>query len=280
MYVRSHDYDLYCDQQTLTQIVNKDLSLRRLCEYAAEDQIRSYLVQRYDFSPQYGEFTDTTIYSNTTTYKARNRVYLDGPLFIGGSTYSVNVLVLWTDGNIYIKNANVSGYTNQNPTNTAYWDLLGVQYDLFFITFPQNPWRFDLQYEIGQQIWYKDKVYTAQLLSKNVAPDSTFGANYWGTGTPYSVPAGTYPTNTAYWNSGDNRNNYLLQIYICIVIYNMMYKIAPRNIPQPRIDSYKDSVDWLKNAGAGMVTAELPLLTPEQGSSIRWGSVQKKDNIY
>lgn len=279
MYTRSHDYVLYCDQQTLAQIVEKDLSLKRLCEYAAEDQIRSYLSQRYDFKKPYGEFTDTAVFDISLTYKGNNRVYLDGVEFTVGA-YDADSFVYYTDGNVYIKNSNTSGYTNQFPTDTDYWALVGPRYELYYITLPALAWDYNATYLIGQQIWYKDKVYTAAIQSKNTSPDSEFGSNYWGTGTPYSVAAGTLPTDATKWTNGDNRNNYLLQLYIGIVIYNMFMKAAPKNIPQPRVDSYKQTIQWLIDAGAGLVTAELPLLVPEQGSSLRWGSVSQSNNIY
>lgn len=279
MYTRAQDYVLYCDAQTLTQIVDKDLSLKRLCEYAAEDQIRSYLSQRYDFKKPYGEFTDTNIYSNTTTYKGNDRVYLDGTVWVSG-TYSTNNIVLYSNGNVYLKNSNTVSYVAQIPTDTNYWTLLGVQFDLFFITLPADPWDYTRQYNIGDQIWFRDNIFTAGIQSKNIAPNSQYGINYWGAGIPYSVIAGTLPTDTTKWTNGDNRNNYLLQLYIAIVIYNMMLKAAPKNIPQPRTDAYDQCLAWLKDAGAGLVTAELPELAPEQGSSLRWGSIPLSNNIY
>ncbi len=57
-------------------------------------------------------------------------------------------------------------------------------------------------------------------------------------------------------------------------------KIAPKNIQQTRKDQYEMAVDWLEQAAAGLVTADLPLIVPEQGSSIRWGSILKTDNLY
>lgn len=276
MYTRAKDYELYCDAQTLTQIVNADLSLKRLCEYSAEDQIRSYLVQRYDFSKPYGEFTDTDVWSYTTIYKANNRVYLDASAYSASATYALHALTLQS-GSVYICSTAI---TIAEAFTPAHWTLLGAQYDLFYITPPATPWDFQKTYNPGDQIYYKDKTYTAAIQSKNIAPDSQYGVNYWGTGTSYSVVAGTLPTDTTKWTAGDNRNNYLLQIYINIVVYNMFMKIAPRNIQQTRTDQYKMAIDWLEKAGSGTVTAELPLLVPEQGSSIRWGSIPKTENIY
>jgi hypothetical protein len=276
MYTRPHDYKLYCDTQTLTQIVNYDLSLKRLCEYSAEDQIKSYLTQRYDFGKPYGEFTDTDTWSPVTIYKANNRVYLDADAYSITSTYALGDLVLQS-GNVYIC---ITAILIGEAFNIAKWTLLGTQYDLFYVTLPYDGWNFQKAYLAGDQIWYRDKTYTCAIPSTNIAPDSTYGSNYWGTGTTYTVTAGTLPTDDTKWTEGDNRNNYLLQLYITIVVYNMFMKVAPANIPKTRIEQYNIAIDWLKDAGKGLVTAELPLLVPEQGSSIRWGSEAKNTNIY
>ncbi len=60
----------------------------------------------------------------------------------------------------------------------------------------------------------------------------------------------------------------------------MFMKIAPKNIQQTRKDQYEMAIDWLEKAGSGKVTADLPLIVPDQGSSIRWGSITKTDNLY
>lgn len=276
MYTRPHDYKLYCDTTTLTQVVNADLSLKRLCEYSVEDQIKSYLSQRYNFNKPYGEFTDTDTYSNVTIYGANDRVYLDATAYSAASLYAVGDLVLQA-GNVY---RNLTAILVGEAFTVGKWTLIGTQYDLFFVTEPEEAWDFQKTYLAGDEIYYKDKTYTAAVMSINIAPDSTYGSTYWGTGTAYTVAAGTLPTDTTKWTAGDNRNNYLLQIYITIVVYNMFMKVAPKNIQQTRKDQYEMAIDWLEKAGAGTVTANLPLVVPEQGSSIRWGSIAKTDNLY
>lgn len=276
MYTRAHDYKLYCDTTTLTQVVNYDLSLKRLCEYAAEDQIKSYLKQRYDFNKPYGEFTDTNTWSNVTIYKANHRVYLDATAYSAASTYALGVQVLQA-GNVYICTIAI---ILPEAFTLSKWTLLGEQYDLFYVTSPQDPWDYQKDYVAGDVIYYKDKTYTASITSLNVPPDSLYGANYWGAGTSYALTAGILPTDTTKWTAGDNRNNYLLQLYIQIVVYNMFMKIAPKNIQQTRKDQYEMAIDWLEKAGKGLVTADLPLLVTERGSAIRWGSILKTDNLY
>jgi hypothetical protein len=276
MYTRPQDYKLYCDTVTLAQVVNVDLGLKRLCEYSVEDQIKSYLSQRYNFAKPYGEFTDTDTWAYATTYRANNRVYLDATAYSATATYALNALTLQA-GNVYIC---ITAITVAEAFTIAKWTLLGTQYDLFYVTEPESPWDYQYNYIAGDQIYYKDKTYTANISSTGIAPDSYYGSNYWGTGTSYTVTAGTLPNNTTYWTAGDNRNNYLLQIYITIVVYNMFMKVAPKNIQQTRKDQYEMAIDWLEKAGSGQVTADLPMIVPNQGSSIRWGSIAKNDNIY
>jgi hypothetical protein len=40
------------------------------------------------------------------------------------------------------------------------------------------------------------------------------------------------------------------------------------------------AIGWLKKVASGDVTAELPVIIPEQGVSIRYGSVTKNTNTY
>ncbi len=163
MYTRPHDYKLYCDTTTLTQVVNADLSLKRLCEYAVEDQIKSYLSQRFNFSKPYGEFTDTVVWDVTTIYKANNRVYLDATAYSASSTYDLDDLIL-KDGNVYICITAVEEVvtivddeevTTIEAFTPAHWTLLGEQYDLFFVTPPEEAWDYQKNYLVGNEVYYK-----------------------------------------------------------------------------------------------------------------------------
>ena len=276
MYLIDRDFVLYCDSQTLTQVINVDTALRRMCEYAGQDQIKSYLAQRYDLENVYGEFTDTPTYSNTVTYKGNNRVYLDGDAYNIATAYVLNDIVL-DSGSIYLC---IQAGTGQAVTDTNYWTLLGAQYDFFYITLPSDPFNFRKAYIAGDTIWYKDKQYTCILANTNQVPDSQYGANFWGSGVTYTVTAGTLPTDSTKWTNNDNRNNFLVQMLVEIITFNMFKKVAPRNIQQLRIDNYHMAIEWLEKAGSGLVSANLPLIIAEQGSSIRWGSTQKTDNLY
>ena len=115
----------------------------------------------------------------------------------------------------------------------------------------------------------------------NVFPDDPVnGATYWGTGTAYSVPAGTLTTNTTYWTFGDNRNQSLVQVVTDISLYHLHSRIAPVNIPELRAARYRAAIDLLKMASEGDITFDLTLLQPRQGARIRFGSNIKNSNSY
>lgn len=68
----------------------------------------------------------------------------------------------------------------------------------------------------------------------------------------------------------------------------MHSRINPRNVPELRAVRYDGmnalqtggAIGWLKKVASGDVTADLPVIIPEQGVSIRYGSVTKNTNTY
>lgn len=81
------------------------------------------------------------------------------------------------------------------------------------------------------------------------------------------------------FKKGDSRSQQLVSAMIDISLYHIHSRIAPRNIPDLRVKRYDDAIKWLKDANAGTVTPNLPLLQPYK-SRIRWGSNTKSNNIY
>ena len=106
------------------------------------------------------------------------------------------------------------------------------------------------------------------------------GVTYWGTGTAYTVPAGTLPTNATYWTAGDNRTQAILMCVIDVCLYHVHSRIAPRNIPDLRRDRYVNAVDMLRAYARGEMTAKLPLIQPKSGARIRFGGPIKNINSY
>ena len=83
-----------------------------------------------------------------------------------------------------------------------------------------------------------------------------------------------------YWKFGDNRNQQLVNYFIDIALYHVHSRISPRNIPDLRVKRYDDAIKWLKMAGRGDITAELPLIQPKQGARVRYGGQVKNINTY
>jgi hypothetical protein len=91
-------------------------------------------------------------------------------------------------------------------------------------------------------------------------------ADYFVYNSTPSYAAGTVPTEI------DDRNVQSIMYCIDISLYHLLTRIAPRNIPQHRIDRYGMALDWLKKIGKGEITCSFKLLEPEQGSRIVWDS--------
>lgn len=154
-------------------------------------------------------------------------------------------------------------------------------------------------YVIGQQVFWKGKVYTciiATVISNrgsiqpgtysnipplNIYPDDTYnGAINWGGGITYTIPAATALANTAFWAPGDTRNQQLVTYLLDISLYHLHSRITPRNVPEIRQIRYESAIKWLKMAGKGDVTAGMIKFQPAQGKTIRFGGNIKNNNIY
>lgn len=290
-YIIYNDFKKLIQLDNLNQIISSDTSLLSGVELIAQEESTSYLVQKYQLDK---EFTDTTIWSSTSIYKGGNRIYLDSLAYDTGTSYNPGDLALVT-GNVYICITPTAG-----GFDLSAWTLIGPQYKLYFITLPFQEFNLTTVYVKGQQVWYKDSVYTAQLPSItpglylamtgndyshnnpiNVLPDDPVsGLQYWGVGVPYSVAAGTLPTDATKWTFGDNRSAQLVQYCCDIALYHVHSRVAPRNIPDLRVKRYDESIKWLKMAGEGKITANLPLIQPKTGGRIRWGGNTKQINSY
>ncbi|CAB4218796.1 hypothetical protein UFOVP1596_43 [uncultured Caudovirales phage] len=311
-YLQLKDYYRVIQPTNFTEIGGSDAVIRVEHERVALEDIASQLRQKYNVAE---EFTDTEVWSFIKTYKASNRVYLDATAYSITSAYAVGALAL--QGTDVYKCKTVINLPGE-AFNAAHWDLIGAQYDMFFVTYPSTPFDETRFYEIGDKVFWKDKEYTALVSSRtyhhfdrlqyfeksNVPPINIFpddpkeGLTAWGTGVAYSVAAGTLPTNTTKWTAGDNRNGKLVQIMTDIVLYYIHKRIAPRNIPQTRIEAYmgnpsdyaiKDgkttyptysALGYLQACATGEIMPQLAVIQPSRGKRIRYGGQVKKLNSY
>ena len=290
-YLRLFDYARSIQDAQLSQVIQSNDSIRLIAELQAQADAVSYLTQKYDTE---SEFTDTTIFDPTISYKANQLIEINFIEYSSATNYAVDDLVIF-EGNGYICTAPTTG-----TFAPAKWTLIGKKHDLYFVTVPEMEFNYRHYYLAGDLVFYKDKVYTALKASPiidqqtsiqysstnaiplpNVFPDDTInGAVYWGTGTAYSIPAGTLPTDTSLWTKGDNRSQQLVRRVIDICLFLLHDSIAAKNVPQQRKDNYAAAIAWLDMAKTGEVTADIPVRQPKQGARMRWSSQPRNINNY
>lgn len=299
-YLIPSDYKKQIQAGNLAEIMRSDATIQADAEQTAIDEARSYLVQKYDLTT---ELQDTPEWDPTLVYKVTNRVYLDADPYNTGSTYNTGAYVAFTVGSgigavTSIYKANQDGITG--TWDATKWTLAAPQYQIFSTKYPYPLFQLTGYYRPGDQVFWKDNVYTCQVETRrpsddtilqftnlsnipysNVFPDDVNqGVTYWGTGTPYTVPVNTDILNTTYWQLGDNRCQQLKTYLVDIALYHMHSAVAPRAVPELREKRYDDAIRWLKAASRGDVTASLPLLQPRQGSRNRYGGQIKNNNSW
>lgn len=293
MYLRDKDYSALIQPENLNQIISNDSSLKKVFALVAQEELASYLRQKYLIAQ---EFTDTEVFSMSKSYKARDRVELNFAAYSATSTYAINDLVI-NAGKAYVC---ITAITVAEAFNIAKWTLLGNQYDLFYVTLPVEEFNSNKIYNRGDLVFWNDKVYTnvqptfvpdheailqygstSNIPQLNTFPDDPVnGSKVWGTGTAYSVDAGTLVTDTDFWTAGDNRSPQIVMYMIDVLLYHIHARIPPRNIPQERHVRYEAAKAWLEMAARGDITANIPLIQPKQGRRITSGGRIKNQNHY
>lgn len=245
MYLTSFDYLKQIQDVNLQQIISGNSYVLSSAQLAAEAEAKSYLRQKYDVAE---EFTDTNEWSSSTTYYAGSRVY--------------------------------------------------VGTDIYYGKYPKD--RFDLYkvYKVGDEVFYKNKTYRCKSVSNvlggeealqygsysnlpfiNSFPDAVNQTQWTDLGS-YSISAGTVVTDTSKWVKSDNRDQQMVMYCIDICLYHIHSRIAPRNIPDLRMNRYNSAIEWLRMCAEGSVTPNLPLLQPKSGGRIRFGGNIKNINAY
>lgn len=309
-YLIANDYLVLISDANLAQIITSNVNVRLSAEQAAQSEAISFLRQKYDVSK---EFRDTTVWDRTAPYSANDRVYLNADNYVSTQTYNIGNLVLQS-GNVY--SCNTDGTTG--TFNSNFWDLLGKQYDVYYALLPYSEFLLSKVYEVGDNVYWNGNTYTCLIATPlldhetglqyriesnipyaNVFPDDEKqGAIYWKNNGAYLIPADTDINNEGFWSSTDNRDSQLVQKFCEITLFHLHKRIAPRNIPQLRIDAYMgaegdrsvvngeirypvySALGWLQACGRGEITPNLPLLQPKQGQRIRWGGNVRNINSY
>ncbi len=194
------DYYSSIQDSNLQAILSNNDSFRVNKERVSQALIKSMLVQRYDIAD---EFRDTLPFAITPSYKAKQLVYLDATAYSTTATsYAVGVLTLQA-GNVYIcKTAIIA----PEAFTIAKWTLLGARYSYYYIPTPYAEFNYKNKYEVGDVIYWKNKVHTCLQPSTffthdtkiqyrsienipiaNQFPDRIYsGVQQWSTGVDYS----------------------------------------------------------------------------------------------
>lgn len=272
--LRDKDYDRIIKAENLEQIIDELDSIVLDMEQTAQEEMTSYLKQRYitdqifsdttvwDLARQYSgknlveytedNFDDSATYDGeaayvaATTYTVGQKVSYYGYIYTALNTTTGNlptVTANWTKGaktprvlfNGKIYEARVNGIEGQLPTDTTKWAYICDDLKLFYVTLPEEEFDIATTYAAGNSVWYLDKTYTAVTASVGLIPSEN--PNQWGSGTTYETDAGVLPDDPSVWTAGDNRNAQIVTYLMDIVIYHLLSRM-PRNFSDVRKERY------------------------------------------
>lgn len=279
--LRNNDYGKLIQTDNLEQIISDNYNWLHEAEQAAQAEMISYMVQRYNTDKI---FTDTTVFDIDATYYGKNLVEYTADAFDYATIYNTGDRVVYED-KIYEAKGASPAYAGIEPTDTDYWEFICNDKTLFYAKLPNQEWNATTKYAVGAEVWYNDIVYTCIVASQGNLPNEN--PEKWEAGITYSFD-GVLPTDTTKWTKGDNRNQQIVMYLIDITLYHIHARINPRNIPELRMVRYDGNnasqnggaIAWLKRVADGIITADLPSLIPTQGLSIQWGSNTKNNNDY
>ena len=67
-----------------------------------------------------------------------------------------------------------------------------------------------------------------------------------------------YDIDRAYAATGNERNAHLVQLCVTVTLYYLVQWLPQKMASAHRTEQYERAIEWLKEAGAGKVTASLP----------------------
>ena len=93
-----------------------------------------------------------------------------------------------------------------------------------------------------------------------------------------------YNVQAAFTATGENRNSQLVMITADVALYHLVAWLPKKTGFEIRETRYNNAVNWLEKAQKGLVTADLPPLTDEQGNDIgnpiKYGSMPSNKYDY
>lgn len=243
-------------------------------ENRAYDKVRTKTIQRYNMDYEMGTIS---FYSASVYYSAGQRVSS-----IGGTRYFyVNSFTAWVETTQYLVGDIVK--SDLGKVYTALQNSQGVQLTSSTYWSPminESPTDAPVStlYNITTAYVIGNYVHTTTGL---VYVSIQNGTNKPVTNTAYWT-AVTVNINSDYWTEGDNRYALLVEICIDLTLHVLYSRINPRNIPELRIDRYREAIDQLERWASGTDNAEMQDVADVtySGLSIIYGGAQTKTNNF
>lgn len=152
--------------------------------------------------------------------------------------------------------------------------------DLVF--YAEAAWVTASTYGLNARISYNGNIYKS-LQAANTGKNPESQPTWWGLVCEDSIffyciaaSTGFYPENVTYFTQGDNRNAIIRQYVINLAIYELQYKIAPRNIPEWRRVQHDEIMAHLSRISDGKDTLLLEVYTDDRGGNIEYEFITKK----
>lgn len=299
-YLTPGDYKKSIQADNLNQVIGFDAFILADAEALAVEDARSGLVQKYEVDQ---EFTETLAWNKADTYKGLERVYLTAPTYSSTSLYVTGDYATYQPSpssqarNVYRATVDIAV---AEPFNPAHWQLIAQEYAIYSPVLPAPVFDINRVYKTGDVVFWHDKVYTCvqsthtlsaedvlqyfryeNVPPRNVIPDDPInGVYFWGNGVAFSIAPGIEITNTTKWLPGDNRCKQVVYIVVCLTLYYIHTRIAPRNIPELRKAEADAAEARLIEFAEGKKTPTLPKKQPRQGARVRYGGNVKNNNTY
>ena len=264
------DYLALIRQDKLDIVDGANDVIRQASEKSSEEEARGYIRNRYNvdliFAPLQGWATATTFYWG-------DRIYLTATAFSAVTVYITGDLVSQS-GNVYRSTAGSAAHA----FNVAEWTLIGA---VGHYQMEADLWDDETVYVTNDIVKYETTAvrvyYKALAGNTNVDPYNDNGTNW----IEIESQAGQLPTSAVeYWIAGDSRNPLLVRHMVDMTLYHLHSGVNARNIPEFRIDRYKDAVQYFKDIARGLVQLDISIIVPEQGNNIGYGSQPINNNYY
>lgn len=284
-YLRPSDYNRAIAKDNLDKVTSEDPTILEQAELSSIEEVASILRGVYDtehiFRPLY-------IYEKGASYQPGDKVVMDAPAWVQGTTYAVGSWVSY-QGWAY-RLLTLTGYLNTvAPSTSSTWECL-LKNDSIYTALPDGPeFKYLKSYIAGDIIVHGGKAYTCIKDTLYNFPNNT---TYWtltGAGAPLSTAPEPDKTLSTGWVRKDPRNPGLVMALADVVLYHLHSRINPRNIPEIRAIRYDGNspeqtggaMGWLKRGIKDSITLDLMPLPKEVSKNLpSYGNSNPKQTHY